>query len=115
MRNSTSKVQIRVLVPFVAGNMANASNHAEFQQWVCENFGGFSVNPNERINGAWRNPATGDVEHDVMVVFYIWLDTGTVVDIVSDCRSIADKVMAIFGEKAVSIIRDTAVTPMIFS
>lgn len=115
MRNSTSKIQIRVLVPVIDGNITNDINHATFQQWVCENFGGFSVIPGERINGMWRNPATGHVEHDVMVIYYIWLSVGSDNDIYIDCRQISDKVMAVFGEKAVSIIRDVTVTPMIFS
>lgn len=112
-----SKVQIRVLVPVskVFGYMSGDKKHEAFQAWVCDNFGGFSVNANERIQGAWRNPETGKIELDIMMVYYIWLDNGTAEAIGSDCRLIADKVMEIFSEKAVSIIRDNTVTPMIFS
>lgn len=114
MRNITSKIQIRVLVP-AATSKAQEAKHVQFQEWVCDRYGGFSVNPSERINGAWLNPETRKIECDVMMVYYIWLDPGNDVDIASDCGKIADKVMAVFGEKAVSIIRDTTVTPMIFS
>ncbi len=50
-----------------------------------------------------------------MMVYYIWLDAGSIMNFASDCQSIADRVMGIFGEKAVSIIRDNTVTPAIYS
>ena len=109
-----TKVQIRVLVPAVTSK-AQEAKHVQFQEWVCDRFGGFSVNPSERINGAWLNPETRKIECDVMMVYYIWLDPGNDVDLAADCGEIAAKVMGIFGEKAVSIIRDNTVTPAIYS
>jgi hypothetical protein len=114
MRNITSKIQIRVLVPAVTSK-AKEAMHVQFQEWVCERFGGFSVNPSERINGAWLNPETGKIERDVMMVYYIWLDMGSDNDIIDDSQEISLKVIDIFGEKAVSIIRDNTVTPAIYS
>lgn len=117
MRNIISKIQIRVLVPIskISGVISGDKNHAQFQEWVCERFGGFSVNPSERINGAWLNPETRKIECDVMMVYYIWLDMGSDNDIIDDSQEISLKVMNIFGEKAVSIIRDNTVTPAIYS
>lgn len=115
MRNAQRKVSIRVFVPVIPGDTENDVCHATFQQWVCEQFQGFTVIPGELIRGAWCDPATGNVMHDNMGVYHIWLDIGPAYAIESDCRLIADKVMALFGEKAVSIIRDTTITPIIFS
>ena len=109
-----TKVQIRVLVPAVTSK-AQEAKHVQFQEWVCDRFGGFSVNPSERINGAWLNPETRKIECDVMMVYYIWLAMGSDNDIIDDSQEISLKVMNIFGEKAVSIIRDNTVTPAIYS
>lgn len=108
------KVQIRVLVPANTNAKLNMQ-HVEFQEWVCEKFGGFSMNPAEVIHGAWRDPSIGKIECDRMQVYYIWLDPGDDDDINADCCEISCKVMNLFGEKAVSVIRDNSVTPSIFS
>ena len=109
-----SKVQVRILVPANVNAKLNML-HVEFQEWVCNRFGGFSMNPTEVIHGAWRNPDTGKIECDRMQVYYVWLDPGTDGDINADCREIATKVMNLFGEKAVSVIRDTNAIPTIYS
>jgi len=112
--NVDPKVQIRVFVPANV-NARLAIQHTEFQEWVCKRFGGFSVNPTEIIHGAWLNPATGKIECDRMMVYYIWINYPSWRGGEDDCGAIAGEVKRIFGETAVSIIRDNSVFPTIYS
>jgi len=103
-------------------NLANVLAHLErrpeaealWHTFLCDNFSGFTVNPNEVMQGAWRNPETGMVEFDKMAVYYVWVDwnvsermrTATV-------NKIGNAARHIYGEKAVSVLHDAHITPMI--
>lgn len=97
--------QYRVFVP---------AGHAETSSWeeyLCNNFCGFSVNPSELIKGAWRNPDTGKIEWDTMAVYYVWTDVGD--DELSIIMELGEAARRIFSERAVSVIIDRHIEPTI--
>jgi len=59
-------VVVQFLVPFYnrAGRPYPRSVHQGIQRELEERFDGWSLAANQPLPGAWRNPATGHVEHD---------------------------------------------------
>lgn len=108
MSHIAALTQLRVFVP------ANRPTETTiWEEMLCNTYGGFSVNPNEQIKGAWRNPNTGKVEFDIMSVYYIWIDEA--LDIDHEVAALGVVVQKLYGETAVSVIVDTHVKPMIVS
>jgi hypothetical protein len=110
MSQITALTQLRVFVPVNRGMSGDNARENQWEEFLCNSFGGFSVNPKEQIKGAWRNPETGKIDHDWMMVYYVWVDVNSLTTAV---KSLGDKVREFYGEKATSVIHDAHVTPMI--